>query len=70
MNATIGLKEGLRNNPLQSMAITPDGNQIYVTYEDPGWISSGWISIIDTATYVVRNVQVGINPQEVVFVKN
>jgi YVTN family beta-propeller protein len=56
--------DGLRNSRLRSMAITLDGNQICVTYE-----ASGWISIVDTVTYAVRNVQVGISLREVVFVK-
>jgi YVTN family beta-propeller protein len=58
---------GLRNSFLRSMAITSDGSQIYVTYEDSGWISI--VDIVDTATYAVRNVQVGISLREVVFVK-
>jgi YVTN family beta-propeller protein len=58
---------GLRNSFLRSMAITSDGSQIYVTYEDSGWISI--VDIVDMATYEVRNVQVGISLREVVFVK-
>jgi YVTN family beta-propeller protein len=56
--------DGLRNSRLRSMSVTSDGSQICVTYED-----SGWISIVDTVTYAVRNVQVGISLREVVFVK-
>jgi YVTN family beta-propeller protein len=36
-------------------------------YEDSGWISI--VDIVDTATYAVRNVHVGISLREVVFVK-
>jgi YVTN family beta-propeller protein len=54
----------LRNSPLRSMAITSDGGRLYVTYED-----SRWISLVDTVTYNVKNVQLGDSLREVVFVK-
>jgi YVTN family beta-propeller protein len=61
--ATISI--GLFNDELWSIAITPDGNQIVVTYYD-----SGWISIVNTASpYAVRTIRMGVQLRQVVFVE-
>jgi YVTN family beta-propeller protein len=59
---------GLFNDELWSIAITPDGNQIVVTYYDSGWISIVDIAV-DTTTYAVRTIRIGVNLRQVVFVE-